>query len=77
MEARGELDGAIAALARAAELADDHGIPAPGWEAHAALARLGPDGAPHLAAAAALVGRMTDGLTDEELRAGLRRHATS
>jgi tetratricopeptide (TPR) repeat protein len=77
MEARGELDGATAALARAAELADDHGIPAPGWEAHAALARLCADGAPHLAAAAALVGRMTTGLTDEELRAGLTRHAPS
>jgi class 3 adenylate cyclase/tetratricopeptide (TPR) repeat protein len=76
MEALGEVDGAVAALARAAELADKHGIPAPGWEAHAALARLSGDGDPHLAAADAIVGRMIAGLTDDALRAGLGQHAT-
>ena len=34
IEARGDHDRAVAQLAHAAETADEHGIPAPGWEAH-------------------------------------------
>ena len=48
-------------LPQAAAVADEHGIPAPGWEAHAALARLGA-GATHTAAAEAIVERMAAAL---------------
>ena len=78
LEARGELDQARAAIARAAELSDEHGIPAPGWEAHAALARLarGSDEADeHAAAAEAIIERMSAGLNDEPLRDHLREQA--
>ena len=78
LEARGELDRARAAIARAAELSDDHGIPAPGWEAHAALARLALESDEvdeHAAAAEAIVKRMSAGLGDERLRDRLRERA--
>ena len=70
-EARGDLDQAHATLAEAAAVADEHGIPAPGWEAHAALARLGA-GARHALVAEAIVERMADTLTDEAQRDRLR-----
>jgi class 3 adenylate cyclase/tetratricopeptide (TPR) repeat protein len=70
-EARGELDQARATLAEAATVTDEHGIPAPGWEAHAALARLGA-GATHAVAAKAIAERMAATLTDEAQRDGLR-----
>jgi tetratricopeptide (TPR) repeat protein len=75
MEARGELEGAAERLAHAAEVADEHGIPAPSWEAHAALARIvdGPD--EHRAAAEGILERVTAGLKDEALRDGLRERA--
>ncbi len=83
LEARGELDQAFAQLARAAETADAHGIPAPGWEAHGALARAcraagRPDAADeHAAIAEAIVERVTTGLKDDGLRAGLREGSTA
>ena len=73
LEARGELDQAFAQLARAAEIADAHGIPAPGWEAHSGLARAHRAAGrlaaadEHAAIAEAIVERMTTGLKDEEL----------
>ena len=70
-EALGKLDQARATLAQAAAVADEHGIPAPGWEAHAALARLGA-GARHAAAAKAIVERMAASLTDDAQRDQLR-----
>jgi class 3 adenylate cyclase len=71
VEARGELDQARALLAEAAEISDVHGIPAPGWEAHAALARLD-HGDQHGAVAAAIVDRIAAELTDDALRDRLR-----
>ena len=75
LEARGELERASEALIGAASIADEHGIPAPGWEAHGALARLGvePDG--HRAAAEDIIDRMTADLSDDALRAGVRAPA--
>lgn len=70
-EARGELDQACATLAEAAAVTDAHGIPAPGWEAHAALARLGAGGT-HAAAAQAIVESMAATLNDEAQRDVLR-----
>ena len=78
VEARGEHDRAVELLAHAAETADDHGIPAPSWEAHRALARmyrnsgLPAEADQQLAIAEAIVERVTAGLTDEALRNGLR-----
>jgi tetratricopeptide (TPR) repeat protein len=70
-EATGELERARERLEHAARLAGEHGIPAVGWEAHAALARLldGPD--QELAAARAIVERVADDLKDDDLRRGL------
>jgi tetratricopeptide (TPR) repeat protein len=71
LEARGELDEARATLAHAADVSDDYGIPAPGWEAHAALARVaGVAGEAdcHAAAAEAILERMAANLKDEALR---------
>jgi hypothetical protein len=48
-----------------------HGIPAPAWEAHAALARLD-HGDQHGAVAAAIVDRIAAELTDDALRDRLR-----
>jgi class 3 adenylate cyclase len=75
LEARGEIERASETLARAASVADEHGIPAPGWEAHTRLAHLGvePDG--HRAAAEAIIDRMTADLSDDALRSGLRAAA--
>jgi hypothetical protein len=70
-EALGKLDQARVTLAQAAAVAGEHGIPAPGWEAHAALARLGA-GATHAAAAEAIAERMAATLNDEGLRDRLR-----
>jgi tetratricopeptide (TPR) repeat protein len=70
LESLGQRDRACAMLARAADLADSHRIPAPGWEAHAALVRLGA-GDDHEAAAAAIVADMMSGLTREASRYGL------
>jgi class 3 adenylate cyclase len=72
LEARGEIDLAREAFVRAARVADDHGIPAPGWEAHSALARLGVEAGGHRAAAEAIMDRMAANLSDDALRAGLR-----
>ncbi len=72
LEERGERDRGLAALAHAAALADEHALPATGWEAHAALARLDDDPLNHLRAAEAIVERIAAGLTDEALRTGLR-----
>ena len=52
-------------------MTDEHGIPAPGWEAHAALARLGA-GATHAAAAETIADRMAANLKDEAQRDRLR-----
>jgi tetratricopeptide (TPR) repeat protein len=71
LEARDELDQARSTLARAAELSDEYGIPAPGWEAHAALARL-VAADQHAAAAKAIVERMSAALKDEAQRDQLR-----
>ncbi len=70
-EARGELAQARERLTAVVEVADEHGIPAPGWEAHAALARLGA-GEDHAAAAEATISQLAAGLTDEVLRERLR-----
>jgi tetratricopeptide (TPR) repeat protein len=70
-EARGELDQARATLAEAAAVTDEHGIPAPGREAHLALARLGA-GATHAATAQAIAERMAASLKDEAQRDRLR-----
>ena len=70
-EARGELDQARATLMQVAAVTDEHGIPAPGWEAHAALARLGA-GATHAATAEAIAERMAATLKDESQRDRLR-----
>ena len=76
LEARGELDHARATLRQAAELSDESGIPAAGWEAHAALARLADEPDKHLAAAAAIVDLMTAGLKNDAIGALLRQRAT-
>ncbi len=81
MEARGELERATTAFVHAAEVADDHTIPAPAWEAHAALARVlrtadrGEEAEEHTHAAAAIVEQLTGRLKDEGLRNGLRERA--
>ena len=76
-EACGDRDGARPALTRAAEIADEHGIPAPGWEAHLALARLVEDPTVHLTAAETIVERILAGVKDATLRDSLRERATS
>jgi hypothetical protein len=53
---------------QAAALADEHGIPALSWEAHAALARLGYHRAEHRAAAESEIERIASRLNDEMLR---------
>ena len=75
-EACGNRDGARPALTRAAEIADEHGIPAPGWEAHLALARLVEDPPVHLTAAETIVERILAGVKDATLRDSLRERAT-
>jgi DNA-binding SARP family transcriptional activator len=75
LEARGELDQARATLRQAAEISDASGIPAAGWEAHAALVRLADEPDEHLAAAGAVVELMTVGLKDDAMGALLRRRA--
>jgi hypothetical protein len=83
MEAQGELDEAVALLGHGAEIADDHGIAAPGWEARAALARIHRGaGRPaeadeQRAISDAIVERVTAGLKDEALRDGVRERASS
>ena len=75
LEARGEIERAGETLARAASVADEHGIPAPAWEAHSRLARLGVDPDGHRAAAEASIDRMTADLSADALRSGLRAAA--
>ena len=75
LQERGEGDRAAAALTHAAELADRYGIPATGWEAHAALARLGDDSARHLAAAEAIVIRIAAEVKDLTLQESWRKRA--
>jgi len=75
LQERGEGDHAAAALTHAAELADRYGIPATGWEAHAALARLGDDSARHLAAAEAIVIRIAAEVKDLTLQESWRKRA--
>lgn len=81
LEAGGELDRAGEVLARAAQVADEYGLPAPGWEAHAALARVlrlggrDQEGDRHAAAASAIAERVAAGLNDETLRERFRERA--
>jgi class 3 adenylate cyclase len=81
MEARGALDEAGEMLARATGVSDKYEIPAPGWESHAALARvLRLTGRPgeaddHAAKAAGIVERVSAGLGDAALRDRLRERA--
>jgi tetratricopeptide (TPR) repeat protein len=76
LEARGEQDQARELLASAASVADEYGIPAAGWEAHAALARIGSsDGDQHADMSEAIIERIAAGLSDEALRDSLRRQA--
>jgi hypothetical protein len=74
-EARGEPERARERLDHAAGIADHYGIPAVGWEAHAAVARLADEPDEHRAAARAIVEHMTADLTDDALRAGLLERA--
>jgi DNA-binding SARP family transcriptional activator len=82
LEALGEHDHAGTLLAHAAATAHAHGIVAPAWEAHAALARMyraaGRCGEAddRLAIADGIIARATAGLKDEALRDGLRERAT-
>ena len=75
LQARGELDRARAALSHAAELADEHGIAATGWEAHASVAPLSGHPDEHYAAAGAIVERIAAQVRDEPLRRSLREWA--
>ncbi len=81
LESRGELSRAAATLGRAAQVADEFGIPAPSWEAHAGLGRVlratgRPDVADkHVASAAATVGRVAADLKSQDLRDQLRARA--
>jgi class 3 adenylate cyclase/tetratricopeptide (TPR) repeat protein len=75
LEGRGERDRAGQALAHAVELADEHGIPAAGWEAHASMAELSEDPDEHLAAAETIVEGIAAGVKDEALRRCLRERA--
>ena len=83
VEARGELEQAVARLAHAAEIADEHGMPARGWEAHGVLARMYrtagrlAEADEQAAMAEAIVERVIAGLNDEELRDGVRERATA
>jgi tetratricopeptide (TPR) repeat protein len=74
LAADGMLDEAVAQLQRAADSADRVGLPAPAWEAHAALAQLdtGGDAEERLARSAAILERISAAIGDEALRAGLR-----
>jgi class 3 adenylate cyclase/tetratricopeptide (TPR) repeat protein len=74
-EAGGGLGLARERLQHAAELADRYGIPAVGWEAHAALARLLDERDEHRAAARAILERVAADLNDDGLRDGLRQRA--
>ncbi|MDX6668568.1 MAG: hypothetical protein QOK04_1948 [Solirubrobacteraceae bacterium] len=70
--ARGDGAGAEESLRRALEVAEATGLPAPEWEAHAALAALGADDVgDHLARAQEIVGQLAEPLSDPQLRAGL------
>jgi hypothetical protein len=73
LAAGGELDEAATLLARAADIADRVGLPAPAWEAHGALGRLDgvADAQERRARSAAILERISAGLGDEALRAGL------
>jgi class 3 adenylate cyclase len=76
LEARAEQHQARELLAHAASVADEYGIPAPGWEAHAALARIGNgDRDQHARMAEAIIERIAAGLSDDVLRDSLRRQA--
>jgi class 3 adenylate cyclase/tetratricopeptide (TPR) repeat protein len=81
LEARGELEQARVALAHAAEVSDQCGIPAPSWEAHAALARVlraagsSAEADEHAAAAGAIVERMSGELKDGAMSRRLRERA--
>jgi tetratricopeptide (TPR) repeat protein len=83
MDARGDHDQAALRLARAAEIADKHAMPSPGWEAHGALGhtyraagRLS-EANEQRAMAVAIVERVIFGLKDEELRGCVRERATA
>jgi hypothetical protein len=81
LEARGEPDSALHVLSTAAQISDRYGIPAPGWEAHSALAQVlrvagrPPEANEHSARAAAIVDRMAAGLIDGTLRERLIERA--
>lgn len=83
MEARGDHDQAVPRLARAAEIADKHGMPSPAWEAHGALARAYraagrlSEADEERATAVAIVERVISGLNDEDLRGCVRERATA
>jgi class 3 adenylate cyclase/tetratricopeptide (TPR) repeat protein len=68
LEVQGERERAIEALTHAAAVADEHGLPAPAWEAHAMLARVGVDPSLHATAAEALAQRIEASVTDQKLR---------
>jgi tetratricopeptide (TPR) repeat protein len=83
LEARGALEQARAALTHAAEVSDQCAIPAPSWEAHAALARVlraggtSTEADEHAAVAGAIVERMSGELKDGAIRRRLRERAKS
>ena len=83
LEARGELDEAVALVARSAEIADESGIAAPAWEGHAALARMHRvadrpgEADEQLAMAEASVARVSAGVNADALRAAVRAQATT
>jgi predicted ATPase len=74
-EARGELESARERLDHAARLADEYGIPAVGWEAHAGLARLLDEPNEHRAAARAILKRVAADLKEDDLRDELWQRA--
>jgi tetratricopeptide (TPR) repeat protein len=67
-EATGEPERARERLEHAAGIADHYGIPAVGWEAHAALSRLVDEPDEHRVAARAILERMAADLKDDDLR---------
>jgi class 3 adenylate cyclase len=71
----GELAAARAALTRAADVAEQRGIPGPGWEAHASLAELSVDRERNATAARAILDRLISGLADSADREALRERA--
>jgi tetratricopeptide (TPR) repeat protein len=82
-EARGELNQAHETFASVAETSDRCGLPAPGWEAHSALARVlrvsgsGAEADEQQAVAWEIVERMAAQVSDESLRDRLLARASA